>query len=634
MPTPLPTLTFLLATATALPATTLPAAVPPAVSLPVAALPVTDPGPARPAVPIPPDHLTRAELTGFRSTSSYDETLTFLRRLEKTSASLKLDFYGKTAEGRPMPVVVVSKEKAFRPSPPGPARKPVVLVLNGIHAGEIDGKDACLMILRDLALGNRPELLDALTLLVVPIYNVDGHERVSPFNRPNQDGPVDGMGFRTTTQGLDLNRDFLKADAPETRALLSLVNAWQPDLFVDDHVTDGSDFQATLTLAWGNESATPGPILDWMRRAVPAATALVEQGGYRTAPYVEWVDSSDPSKGIDVGPTAPRYSTGYLPLRQVPSILVETHSIKPFVRRVRANELFLGALLGVTARDARSLVDARLLARAAERSARPGAEIVLDSETDLSRPEPIDFPGFAFEVETSPVTGRQTVRYDPGRPVTTRIPVFPHVRPIARIRRPAAYVVPAGWPGVEERLAAHGIPFRKLPRPVQAEVGTYRARDPKFGLTPWQGRTRVQATIAARREKRTLPAGSLYVPLDNEMATVAIHLLEPEGPDSLFQWGEFSTIFEQKEYIDARVLDPLAAEMLARDPKLKALWEEKLKDPGFAGSVRARVRFFYERSPYWDEALGLVPVFRLEAPLEGAALSGGSASPASGAGPG
>jgi murein tripeptide amidase MpaA len=290
MPTPLPTLTFLLATATALPVTALPAT-PPA----VATLPVVDQAPARSAVPIPPDHLTRAELTGFRSTSSYDETLTFLRRLEKTSPSLKLDFYGKTAEGRPMPLVIVSKEKAFRPAAPGLSRKPVVLILNGIHAGEVDGKDACLMILRDLALGNRPEILEALTLLVVPIYNVDGHERVSPFNRPNQDGPVDGMGFRTTTQGLDLNRDFLKADAPETRALLALASAWQVDLLVDDHVTDGSDLQATLTTAWGNELATPAPLLAWMKRVVPAALAGVEAAGYKTAPYVEWADSTDPS---------------------------------------------------------------------------------------------------------------------------------------------------------------------------------------------------------------------------------------------------------------------------------------------------------------------------------------------------
>jgi hypothetical protein len=581
---------------------------------------------ARPAVPIPPDHYTKAELTAFRSTPSYDETLAFIRRLEKTSSRLKLDFFGKSAEGRPMPVVVVSKEKAFSPAVPGSARNPVVLVVNGIHSGEIDGKDACLMLLRDLALGNRPELLDALTLLVVPIYNVDGHERVSRFNRPNQDGPVEGMGFRTTTAGLDLNRDFLKADAPETRALLSLANAWEPDLFVDDHVTDGSDFQATLTTSWGIDVATPAPILAWMQKVVPAALAAVEAGGIKTAPYVEWADPKDPSKGIDLGTASPRYSTGYFPLRHVPSILVETHSIKPYHQRVRANELFLEALLGETSRNARGLLEARAQSRAAERTAAPGSTVVLDSETDFTRPEVVDFPGFEWRREVSPVSGQEVVRYDPSKPVTTKVPVFSRARPTVTVARPAAYVVPAGWPAIEERLRAHGIPFRRLDKALVAEVETFRAKSPKFAAAPYQGRTRVQAAVASRKETRTLPAGSLYVPLDNEMARITIHLLEPSAPDSLFQWGEFSAIFEQKEYIDSRVLDPIAVDMLARDPKLKADWEERLKDPAFASSRERRVRFFYERTPYWDETMGLVPVYRLAAPL--------SALPASAGGPG
>ena len=250
-----------------------------------------------------------------------------------------------------MPLLVASKDKAFTPEAAAKAGKPVVLVLNGIHPGEPDGKDACLILLRDMALGNRPDLLDTLTLLVVPIYNVDGHERVSKWNRPNQDGPVEGMGFRTTTQGYDLNRDFLKADAPETRALLSLVAAWNPDLFVDDHVTDGSDAQATLTVSYGGEPATPEPLRAWLETAVRPALAEVEEAGWKTAPYIEWVDPLDPAKGIDIGPTEPRYGTGYMPLRGIPSILVEMHALKPYGERVRANAAFLSALLARVGRE-------------------------------------------------------------------------------------------------------------------------------------------------------------------------------------------------------------------------------------------------------------------------------------------
>ena len=577
----------------------------------------------RPAVPIPPDHYTKAELSSFKATPSYEETLAFLRMLERTSPFLKLDFYGHSAEGREMPVVIVSKDRSFVPTPVATRARPVALILNGIHAGEIDGKDACLMILRDLALGNRPEILDAATLVVVPIYNVDGHERVSKFNRPNQNGPEEGMGFRTTTMGLDLNRDFLKADAPETRALLALASRWQPDLFVDDHVTDGADFQATLTLAYENDVATAPPLAAWLERVIPRALARVKAGGYETAPYVEWVDPKDPAQGIDVGPGSPRYGTGYFPLRHVPSVLVETHAVKPTFQRVRANELFLVSLLEEVGKEARGLLEARETSRVMETRTRAGTPVVVDAATDLTRPEKMAFPAFAWSLETSPVTGQEVLRFDPARPTTVELPVFPHARPTVTIRRPAAYLVPAGWPAIEARLSAHGIPYRKLTESATLEVGTYRAREPKLAATTYQGRVRVQAAIERGVERRKVPAGSLYVPLDNDLARIAIHLLEPEAPDSLFQWGEMSAALEQKEYIDLRVLDPLATRMLAEDPKLAAEWAKMLKDPAFAASRSRRIRFFYERTPYWDDTLGLLPVYRLEKPLSAGSASGG-----------
>lgn len=569
----------------------------------------------RPKVPIPPDHYTKVELNAFRATPSYEETLAFLRRLEKTSPYLSLSFYGTSAEGRPMPLLVASKDKAFTPDAAAKAGKPVVLVLNGIHPGEPDGKDACLILLRDLALGNRPDLLDTLTLLVVPIYNVDGHERMSRWNRPNQNGPVEGMGFRTTTQGLDLNRDFLKADAPETRALLSLVAAWNPDLFVDDHVTDGSDAQATLTVSYGGEPATPQPLRAWLETVMRPALAEVEEAGWKTSPYIEWVDPLDPPKGIDLGPTEPRYGTGYMPLRSIPSILVEMHALKPYGERVRANEVFLSALLARVGRDPKPLKAARAAAEAAARDTPAGTPFVLDAVTDTSRPEQIDFPGFACSQVVSPVTGRPRLVYDPSKPMSIPMPVYRHAKATVATTRPAGYLVPAGWPRIEEKLAAHGIPFTRLMQPRTVAVGTFRASEASLGSAPYQGRVRVSAKIAKATETRTVPAGSLYVPLDTPLAPLAMHLLEPEGPDSLFSWGDLSAALEMKEYIDARVLDPLAEKLLKDDPKLAAEWKAKLAEPAFAANARERYRFFYSRTPYWDESVGLLPVFRLETPL-------------------
>ncbi len=585
----------------------------------------------RPTIPVPPDLLTRAELTGFRKTETAEEVLAFLAKLERLSPYLRVSFIGPSEEGRRIPVVVASKEKLFEPADRFKSRKPVVLVINSIHAGEVDGTDATLRLLRDIALTTRLDVLESVTLVTVVVYNVDGHARTSPYNRPNQNGP-DEMGFRTNARGLDLNRDFVKADARETRALLALADAWKPDLFVDDHVTDGADFQAALTVSYANEPVTPQPLADWLMAVVPRALKDVEAEGVAAgAAYVDFRDPQDPTKGFDSSVFSPRYSTGYFPLRNVPSILVETHALKPFVDRVRANELFLRALLERTGRSARELLAAREVARTAARGARVGSAVVVAAEGDAGRPETVTFPTWEWTKVVSPVTGKPVVRYDVSRPTTIRIPSLEHARPTATVPRPAAYLVPAGFSNVEDRLKAHGIRYERLPEARTLAVGTYRASAPVFEKTSYQGRVRVAATIARAVEKRTLPAGSLYVPLDSELANVAIALLEPESPDSLFAWGEFSACLEEKEYMDTRVLDPLAAAMLAKDPALRTDWERMLLDPKFAGDARARHRFFYRKTPFFDETVGLVPVFRLDSPISVSAPPAGGAS---GAGPG
>ncbi|HLF56561.1 MAG TPA: M14 family metallopeptidase, partial [Thermoanaerobaculia bacterium] len=294
---------------------------------------------------------TPAERAGYEATPSLEETLAFLERLAPRLPEMKLERFGTSAAGRPMTVAIVSKEKAFTPSAARAAGKPVVLVVNGIHAGEIDGKDACLELLRDLALGRRRELLDAGTLLVVPVYNVDGHERVSPYNRPNQDGPVRGMGFRTTVDGHDLNRDWLKIETPEARAMISLVREWDPHLAVDDHVTNGSDHDWTLTWSYPEAPQSPAPIADWIAKAIRSGAAADGAAGYRTGPYVDLLDGADPAKGFETAAYGPRFSTGYFALRNRATILVETHSHEPYADRVKANREFLAGLFAELARS-------------------------------------------------------------------------------------------------------------------------------------------------------------------------------------------------------------------------------------------------------------------------------------------
>jgi hypothetical protein len=588
-----------------------------ALGLPLALAAAPAPPAGAAAAPVPAEWLTPAEIAGFRATPSYAETLAFLRRLEAASPAIRLSRFGVSPQGREMPLVIVSAEGAFTPEAAWRlAReegKPVVLVQNGVHSGEIDGKDASLMILRDLAIGRLPEVLEAATLLVVPIYNVDGHERVSPYNRPNQDGPAEGMGFRTSAQGLDLNRDHLKAVSPEARAVIDLFNRWRPHLHVDDHVTDGSEHDWVLTWSWA-EAPLLHPALDaWMDRHLPPVLAATEAAGHPAGPYVSLLDDGDPARGFDSNVDEPRYATGYYPLRNRPSVLVEMHSYKPYGERVLGNRAFLVELLREVGRSGEALIAAAAAAEAdTVAKGRPDAapsEVVLRWETG-GEPDRLEVPFHDWYLEDSVALGVPILRWRGG----TRAVEVPWLhRPVAveTAARPRGYLVLPGWPQVEQRLRTHGLVVERLTRPLEVAVETIRVTEAEYAAAPYQAVHRAISTRVERRaERRTLPAGSLWVPADQPDFAVAVQLFEPEAPDSLFSWGLLSAVTERKEYIEARVLEPRVREMLA-DPAVRAAWEAALAaDPELAGDPRARWLWWYRRTPYWDDTVGLLPVLR------------------------
>ncbi len=556
---------------------------------------------------------TRAETSRFQATGSYEETLAFLRQLQTHFPSMYLGFYGTSGQGRPLPFVVVSAEKAFTGRKAQRLPKPIVLIQNGIHAGEIDGKDASLLLLRDLALGRHREILDKITLVVLPIYNVDGHERVSPYNRPNQDGPRQGMGFRATANGLDLNRDYLKLSSEEARSLIALVNAWRPHLHVDDHVTDGVDMDWVLTWTWAEAPQAPAPIDAWLRAHMPAVLNATAKAGHKNGPYVDLVDRNDPAKGFNSWVGQPRYSTGYFPLRNRPSVLVEMHSYKPYEQRVKANQAFLVALLEEVARDPASLTKAVADAEAATvalgRPDAPASEVAVDVESS-EQADRIRFPVYAGETKTSVVSGQPLLLFRRGEVREIEVPWIHRPRIVKSLPRPRGYLVLPGWPQIEARLRGHALKVERLMQPAEIEVESMRVAQPKYAPATYQGLTRVTPQVTRAVERRKIPAGALWVPADQPDFEVAVQLLEPEAPDSLLGWGLLSTVFEGKEYVDARVLEGLATEML-KDPKTAADWQAALKDEKLAGDPQARYQWWFRRTPYWDDTIGLLPYYRV-----------------------
>jgi len=583
------------------------------------------------------DWKTPAETADYRSTPRYDETIAWLRRLAaEQPRRIRMETFGKSGEGRDLHLVIASKGGLFDPEAARRAGRVVVLVQNAIHAGEMDGKDACLALLRDMVIaGSEARLLDRVVLLVMPIYNVDGHERFGRFNRINQNGPEE-TGWRAQARNLNLNRDYMKADTPETRAWLALWNRWLPDYFVDNHVTDGADFVYDTTYGVDLGPDVRPDQARWTREVlIPGIEAAVTRAGHVIGPYLGLKDESDPAQGAVIGQDQPRFSTGYVLLQNRPAMLVEMHMRKDYRTRVRGNTALMRALLEAINRDADRIAamnrDADAATIQAGRSASSEAVFPLRLEADgTTEPHPLKI--FAFERTRSEVSGTTRIEYGT-TPTTITVPRQAGLRVARAIALPRAYLVPAQWTPVIEVLQAHGLRMPRTTAAWEGEVGTYRCDGPRWFDRPYEGRQvlffpgegqpQSAATLGGCRpvrERLAFPAGSVVVPLDQRAAKVAIHFLEPEGPDSAVTWGFFNAVFEQKEYAEPYVMETIARDMLAADPALRREFERRIAaDPAFAASPQARLEFFYRRSPWWDARLGLYPVGRL-AGLEGIPL--------------
>ncbi len=549
--------------------------------------------------------ITPSERTGLTDSPGYDETIAYLQRLAGASTLLSVQVFGHTAQGRPLYVVIACKDKLFAAEALRANGKPTLLAQAGIHAGEIDGKDAGMMLLRDIAVGGKAALVERANFLLVPVFNADGHERISEWNRPNQRGPVH-QGWRTTAQNLNLNRDYMKADAPEMRAMLGLLDTWRPSLYLDLHVTDGIDYAYDITFGYhGYDGANVwspriGAWLDQTFR--PAIETALKAAGHIPGGLIDDVKNGDLAQGILRENADPRFSTGYGDLRHIPTVLVENHSLKPYRQRVLGTYVLLEAALKAMAAHAADL----RMAIAADRSARlptlpanwsPGGEVAR-----------ADFLGITYDQYVSPASGAKEVRWL-GRPkLFPKLPIYGDKAGVI-LARPKAYWVPVTKPEVIERLRFHGVQMETLDSARTVTVGMYRLVDPKTATEPFEGHFGVKTGVKSETRAETFPAGSARVPTDQPLGDLAVLLLEPESVDSLLAWGFFAEIVQRTEYIEGYVVAPMAEKMLAADPKLKAEFEAKLAaDPKFSGDPKARLEWFYERSKFYDDRYLLYPV--------------------------
>jgi hypothetical protein len=559
--------------------------------------------------------VTYFEKTNYLETPRYDETVNYFRMLSDASDYATMFSFGVSPQGRDLWCVAVSKDNDFRPVDLAGRTKPVILIVNGIHSGEIGGKDASMILLREILITRESEyILDNVDILVVPIFSVDGHERFGPYNRINQNGPNE-MGWRTTAQNLNLNRDWMKADAPEMQAMLKLIDYWNPDFIIDTHSTNGADYQYTITYILETRGNIYRETGKWLSESfIPYMERYIEDKGYLVFPYVtmrQWFAGIE--SGLTRGVSTPRFSSGYAAIRNRPGITVETHMSKPYEDRVYSTKAMIESVLEYAYTHPERLLDLNRSADwvSIEKYYRNKEYLPLNFRlTDRYREKP--FKGIEAIREKSSIANAEIIRYT-GNPIEKTVRFYDEIEVTDSVTVPPVYIIPKEWSDIAERMRLHGINVEKLAEETTLRVTRYRFTDVEYASSSYEGRQRVEVNYETYRERVTMPEGTYVIPTDQRTVRVIAHLLEPKSPDSFLRWGFFNTIFERKEYFELYVMEPIAREMIEENPLLPSEFEQWLEEnPDARDNPYQRLYFFYQRSPYYDDQYNVYPVMRVK----------------------
>ncbi|MCF8240076.1 MAG: M14 family metallopeptidase [Melioribacteraceae bacterium] len=557
--------------------------------------------------------LTAFENSNYLSTANYEESIAYFKQLADYSEYAEMKEFGISPQGRKLYYLVVSKNKLFSPEEIREKNLPVVFVQNGIHSGEIEGKDACMLMLREILVEKtKIEMIENTILVIIPILNVDGHERSSRYNRINQNGPEE-MGWRTTSQNYNLNRDYMKADAPEMQAWLKLYNSWLPEIFIDTHTTDGLDYQYTITYLVSNHINVP-PVIKRIvdEKLLPAFTKSVEEEGFLIAPYV-WTRGREVEKGIVDWIPGPRFSNGYAEIQNRIGLLIETHMLKPYKERVYSTKALIEGVIKNVNENSDEFVSVMNEADEYIINRYRNNRDSLTLSYDLSDEKYVDFlfKAVKLEYDSSYITGSKVRRYT-GEPYDAVVPFYNEFNPKVKAALPEAYVIPKEYSEIAERLKLHGVKVTALTEDDEMTVEKISFTNVKFGNRPYENRFIPSFKYISSEEKVKVSAGSYLVIPDNKNIKVIANLLEPDGEDSFIKWGMLNQIFERKEYFEDYSMEPIAQQMLIDNPKLKEEFEKLLtEDKEFAQSPYRRLQFFYERSPYSDEKQNVYPILRV-----------------------
>jgi hypothetical protein len=552
--------------------------------------------------------VTPFERSGGTETATYAECIAYYQQLAKHSSQLQVKTFGSTDAGYPLHLVLFSSDKTFDPRQWHKQGKVVVMVNNGIHPGEPDGIDASMMFVRDLVQGKIKAAANVV-FAVVPVYNIGGSLNRNSFTRVNQNGPK-SYGFRGNAQNLDLNRDFTKNDSKNARAFAEAFHFLDPDILIDNHVSDGADYQHVMTLLTTQHSKLGSEIGSFLHDVFePSIYKSMNEKNWPLTPYVNF-DNANPDSGWVSFYDPPRYSSGYAALFQTIAFVPETHMLKPYKDRVTSTYELMKTIMEQAGVHAKELVEKR---RSSIKAIQQQESFALSWKVDSSRTDKIRFLGYEAAYKPSDVTGKQRLFYDHSKPYEKHVRYFNYWVGDKIITKPKAYIIPQGWWAVTDLLKLNGVKMQRLTKDSLITVEAYRIEDYKTSPRAYEKHYRHSDTkVSSKQQTIQFLKGDYLIYTGQRADRFLVETLEPTGDDSYFAWNFFDAILQQKEgYSDYRWED-VAAKYLEQHPELKQQLEEKKKaDPKFAASSSAQLDFVYKNSPWYEAAHLRYPVYRL-----------------------
>ncbi len=544
------------------------------------------------------------------TTPTYKEVIDQYEQLDKSSDIAELKTMGPTNSGFPLHVFIISGKKCFTKADADKNQLPVILINNGIHPGEPDGIDASLQLAKDIlaAPQNYTEILQKVVICIIPVYNIDGALNRGCCSRANQNGPEE-YGFRGNAKNLDLNRDFMKLDSKNAESFVSIFQEWKPHLFIDTHVSDGADYQYTMTYVVSQKNKMNAKLANYQDNVLlPFIQEKMTNKKMEMTPYVETMGET-PETGITAFLETARFSTGYAALFDCMGIITETHMLKPYNDRVVATYWLLFSTLGKMAKDAKQIFD---LKNEAIKETASMKNLSSGWKLDTTKYSEINFKGYEAGHKPSEVSGLQRLYYDKTKPYTKTIKNYTEYKSTIEIALPSFYIIPQAWERTIDNLKLNGVPVSYLKRDTTIEVESTYIEKYETVKSPYESHY-LHFDTKIRHEKQTIKfsKGDVIVKMNTPMNRFVAEALEPQAQDSYFNWNYFDGTLQQKEWFSDYVFEDIAAGLLKEHPELRTQLEEaKKQDATLNENANAQLIWVYRHSRYYEKTHNRLPVFR------------------------